>query len=100
MLEKAISKNERVGYNEIHDSFAASSYKILGSQAPLKNKYVRGNHSAFVNEFLSKAIMVRIKLMDIFLKNRSEENKINYNKQRNLYVTLLRRSRKEYYKKT
>ena len=52
-----------------------------------------------MNEFLSKAIMVRIKLMDIFLKNRSEENKINYNKQRNLYVTLLRRSRKEYYKR-
>ena len=44
--------------------------------------------------------MVTIKLRDIFLKNGSEENKINYDKQRSLYVTLLRRSSKEYYKKT
>ena len=44
--------------------------------------------------------MVRTKLSDFFLKYRREENKINYNKQRNLYVTLLRRSKKEHYKKT
>ena len=49
MLQKAISKNSRVGYNEIQDSFAASSYKIVDSQAPLKKKYVRGNHSPFMN---------------------------------------------------
>ena len=32
---------------------------------------------------LSKAIMVRTRLKNIFLKNRTEENKTNYNKQRN-----------------
>ena len=41
--------------------------------------------------------MVRTRLRNIFLKNRSEENKINYNKQRNLCVTLLRKSKKQYY---
>ena len=41
--------------------------------------------------------MVRTKLENIFLKNRNEENKINYNKQRNLCVTLLRKSRRDYY---
>ena len=50
-----------------------------------------------MNKSLSKAIMVRTRLRNIFLKNRSEENKINYNKQKNLCVTLLRKSKREYY---
>ena len=41
--------------------------------------------------------MVRTRLRNIFLKNRSEENKINYNKRRNLCVTLLRKTKREYY---
>ena len=41
--------------------------------------------------------MVRTRLRNIFLKNESEENKINYNKQRNLCVTLLRKGKREYY---
>ena len=41
--------------------------------------------------------MVRTKLMIFSPKNRSEENKINYNKQRNLCVTHLRKRRRKYY---
>ena len=37
------------------------------------------------------------KKRNISLKNRSEENKINHNKQRNLGVILLRNSKREYY---
>ena len=96
-LQKAISQNLRVGCDEIYESFAASCNKILDNHAPLKKKYVRGNHSPFMNKSLSKTIMVRTRLRNIFLKNRSEENKINYNKQRNLCVTLLRKSKREYY---
>ena len=69
-----------------------SSNKILDNHPPLKKKYVRGNHSPFMNKSLSKAIM-----RNIFLKDRGEENKINCNKQRNLCVTLLRKSKREYY---
>ena len=54
-------------------------------------------HSRFMNNSLSKTIMVRTRLRNTFLKNRSEENKINYNKQRNLCVTLSRKSKREYY---
>ena len=50
-----------------------------------------------MNKSLSKAIMVRTRLRNIFLKNSKKENKINYNKQRNLCVTLLRKSKREYY---
>ena len=50
-----------------------------------------------MNKTLSKAIMQRSKLRNIFLKNRTEENRNNYAKQRNLCVTLLRKSKREFY---
>ena len=96
-LQKAISQNLGVGCDEIYESFASSCNTTLDNHVPLKKKYVRGNHSPFMNKSLSKPIMVRTRLRNIFLKNRSEENKINYNKQRNLCVTLLRKSKREYY---
>ena len=96
-LQKAISQNLGVGCDEIYESFAVACNKILDNHAPLKRKYVRGNHSSFMNKSLSKAIMVRTRLRNTFLKNKSEQNKINYNKQRNLCVTLLRKSKREYY---
>ena len=55
------------------DDFLISCNKILDQYAPRKKKYVRGNHSPFMNKNLSKAIMVRTKP---FLKNRTEENKV------------------------
>ena len=65
--------------------------------SPSEKKYVRGNQSPFMNKTLSKAIMQRSKLRNIFLKNRTEENRNNYAKQRNLCVTLLRKNKREFY---
>ena len=98
MLQKAISQNLGVGCDGIYESFASSCNEILDNHAPLKKKYVRGNHSPFMNKSLSKAIMIRTRLRNSFLKNRSEENKISYNKQSKLCVTLLRKIKREYYK--
>ena len=78
-------------------SFTSSCNTILNEQAPQKKKYVRGNQSPFMNKNLSKAIMKRSKLRNIFLKKRTEENRNNYTKQRNLCVTLLRKSKREFY---
>ena len=77
-LQKTISQNWGVGCDEIYECFAASSSKTLDNNVHLKKEYVRGNHSSFINKSLSKAIMVKTKLRNIFLKNRCEENKINY----------------------
>ena len=79
------------------DVFLISYNKILDQYAPRKKKYVRGNHSPFMNKNLSKAIMLRTKLRNIFLKNRTEENKGRYTKQRNLSVTILRKRKREYF---
>ena len=50
-----------------------------------------------MNKTFSKAIMQRSKLRNIFLKNRTKENRNNYARQRNLCVTLLRKSKRELY---
>ena len=82
--------------------FMSSCSRILDQHAPQKKRYLRGNQSPFMNETLAKAIMHRSKLRNIFLKNRTEENRTEENrknvaKQRNLCVTLLRKSMREYF---
>ena len=51
----------------------------------------------FFNKELSKAIMTRTKLRNIFLQNRSEGNRIRYSKQINFCVFLLRKTKKRHY---
>ena len=60
--------------------------------AAQKEKYVRGNQSPFMN----KAIMQRSKLRNLLLKKRTEEKRNNYVKQKNLCVTLSRKSKETF----
>ena len=46
-----------------------------------------------MNKALPKEIMTRTRLRNKSLKNRSEENKKKYSKQRNYCVSLLRKSK-------
>ena len=50
-----------------------------------------------MNKTPSNVIMLRTNLRNKFLKNRSNENKTNYVKQRNHCVSLLRQTKREYY---
>ena len=52
-----------------------------------------------MNNNLSEDIMLGTKLRNIFLENRTEENKGRYTKQNNLCVTLLWKSKREYFNK-
>ena len=70
---------------------------MLNQHAPQKIKYVRGNQVPFMTKQLSKEIMKRSRLRNNFLRNRTEENKILYNRQRNYCVSLLRKSKRGYY---
>ena len=60
--------------------------EILDKFALSKKKYIRANHSKFVSKELRKAIMLRSKLRNQFLKTKSQELKVKYNQQRNLCV--------------
>ena len=93
-LQKILPQNLGNSCNQDVDDFLISCNKILDQYAPRKKKYVRGNHSPFMNKNLSKAIMLRTKLGNISLKNRIEENKNRHIKQRNLCVTLLQKSKR------
>ena len=75
----------------------ATCLETLDKQAPRKQKYVRGNQSPFMNKTISKAIMDRSRLRNNYIRMSSEENKKLYNKQRNYCVSLIRKTKKEYY---
>ena len=74
---------------------ASRHYKPLLVTPSPASQYLTDN--SFMNKNLSKAIMLRTKLRNIFYKNRTEENKYRYTKQRNLCVTLLRKIKREYF---
>ena len=51
----------------------------------------------FMNKLLSRAHMKRTRLRNCYLKKRSEQNRLSYVKQRNYCVSLLRKTKKDYY---
>ena len=71
--------------------------KTLDELAPQKKKYSRGNNMPFINKTIKKAFMKRSRLRNIYLKNLSDNNKREYNKQRNYCVSLSRKTKTNYY---
>ena len=71
--------------------------ETVNQHVPCKQKYVQGNHLPFMNKTLSKEIMTLTRLRNRFLKNRTEENKKKYTKQRNYCVSLLRKVKNKHY---
>ena len=71
--------------------------ELLNKVVPQKTKYLRASYSKFMTKELSKAIMLRTKLRNQFLKTRTSEAKLKYNKQRNLCVSLLRKTKRNDY---
>ena len=61
----------------------------------LKKKYLRA--FKFVTKELSEAIMLRSKLRKRLLKDRKEESRREYKKQRNVCVYLFKKTEKDYY---
>ena len=57
---------------------------------------MRANHSKFISNELSKEIMLRSKLPSKFLKDKTDEARTKYRKQRNICVHLLRRAKRNY----
>ena len=69
---------------------------VLNELAPLKKKYLRASHSRFINRELNKAIVQRLKLRNEYLKLKTRVARIAYNKQRNVCVSILHKSKKSY----
>ena len=70
---------------------------LLDKHAPKKQRHIRANNVNFMTKSLREAIMLRSKFRNRFLKEKTEECKSLYNKQRNICVKLLRKIKMNYY---
>ena len=78
------------------EKFIKVCINTLNNHAPSKKKYTRDNHLSFMNKELSKAIINRARLRNVYLRKRSDENRKKYSKQRHYCVSLLRRTKRNY----
>ena len=78
-------------------NFAEIFVDTLNKHAPTKKKYIGSNHPNVVTEALRKAIMLRSRLQNIFLKKKSLESTKACNKKRNICVKMVKKARKEHY---
>ena len=80
-FESVISKKIKENTSMYFEAFKRTIVGTLDKYAPLKKKYLRASHSNFVTKELSEAIMNRSRLRNRFLKNRSVESRMKYNKE-------------------
>ena len=78
--------------------FTNTVLSILDKHAPIKRKYIRANNFAFKTKDLRAAIMKRSKLRQKFLKERTYDSKHLCNRERDLCVSLLQKTKRDYFK--
>ena len=71
---------------------------ILNKHAPIKSKKIRENQAPFMNKYLSKIIMQKSKVRSNYLKWPSRENFFTYKKVKHKCNSLVRKSKKGYFK--
>ena len=79
--------------------FEDTVLETLNKHAPLKKRYIIANNDPFMNKPFCKAIMVRFRLRNKFLKLKTTKSMLAYKKRKNHCVTLLREAKKSYYEK-
>ena len=94
-LSQVRINNDDEGFN----NFLRTCRNTLDMFAPRKKRYIRGRNTPFMNKTLSNEIMKRSNLRNKHLKRRSEKDKQRFRKQRNICVSLLRKTKKSYYSK-
>ena len=88
---------ENINLSNGLQKFIGICIKTLDKFAPGKKKYSRGNNMPFMSKSVCRAHMERTRLRKCYLKNRSEQNRLSYVKQRNYCVSLLTKTKKNYY---
>ena len=92
---KELNENN-VGASQF-ELFQTVSLGLLNKLASSKKKTLRNNQSSFTTKEVQKAIMTRSRLRNKFLKTKYQECKQVYNKKRNLFVTMVRKAKKNYF---
>ena len=71
--------------------------KVLDKHAPRKQKCIRANNSNYIAKAFRKEIIDRSRLRNKFLREKTSEPRIAYNKQRNICVSLLRETKRDFF---
>ena len=79
------------------EKFCKTTMDILNSFAPTKKKYARGNQMPFMTKNFFKEIMTRSRVRNKYLKHKPGENRLLYTQQRNKRVSVLRKTKINYY---
>ena len=93
-LKSELEKQNDAAYNRFKTAF----YSVLNKHASINVKMLRHNNNTFMTKNLRKAIMHRSKLQYRFNKCRTYENWCNYKTQRNCCVSLLSKTKQQYFK--
>ena len=80
-----------------YENFLKIGLSILDAHASVKKKHLRANHASFVTSEFRKAAMKRARLKNVYLEKRTEATKATSNYQRNICVSLLRKSKRSYF---
>ena len=94
VLKNELEKLNDSTYNEFETGFC----NVLNKQVPIKVKIMRHNNNSFMIKKLRTAIMHTSKFKNRFNKRRTYENWCNYKTQRKHYLSLLRKTRQQYFK--
>ena len=86
-LENELNKLNEDNLN--YDAIKETLVTLLDTHAPMKIRLLRAN-DAHTNKNLRKAIMTRSRLKNLYNKTPNVENEMNYKKQRNYCVNLLK----------
>ena len=82
------SNDSNISYKPITENFLGT----IDKKGPLKMKFITGNQVTFMNRDFQKAIYTRARLKNKDWRNPFRENELAYKKQRNLYVSVRRKS--------
>ena len=92
-LHNALDSKGITNYSHFENVFV----DVLNKHAHIKKKTVRANNAPYMTKALRKAIMKRSELESKYFKKSTEENQLNYKKQRNFCSKLYKKEKKKYY---
>ena len=93
LLQGDLFRNCEEPYEKLSEIFI----NILNFHTPLKQKQVRGNQAPFMTKELSKAVMVKSKARNRYLKWPSRENYVSHKKSKNICNSLTKKAKKIYF---
>ena len=82
------SNDPNVNYKSITENLLETIDKYV----PLKKEFIRGNQEPFMNRDFQKVIYTRTRLKNEYWRDPSRQNELVYKKQRNLCVSIGRKS--------